>query len=148
MSIAVSDEISDAKRLAEVIALHEVNAAFLQELHLLGGFHAFGHRQHFQLFRQRNHRIQHRRGDRVLADGVDEAAINLQVIHGETLKIDQRAVAGAKIVHRDLDALFMQPVELRQRALFFHHAAFGDFKHQRKVIARQLRQQFIHVLME
>ena len=55
---------------------------------------------------------------------------------------------GAKIVHRDLDALFVQPVKLRQRTLFFHHAALGDFKHQRKVIARQLRQQFIHVLVE
>lgn len=140
MSIAVGDEVVDAQRLAEVVPLHEVDAVFLQELHLLGGFDAFGHRQHFQLFRQRDHRIQHRRGDRVLADGVDEATVDLQVIHGEALKIDQRAVPGAKIVYRDLDALFVQPVKLRQRALFFHHAALGDFKHQREVIARQLRQ--------
>ena len=50
MSIAVGDEIVDAQRLAEVVSLHEVDTVFLQELHLLGGFDAFGHRQHFQLF--------------------------------------------------------------------------------------------------
>ncbi|MNZ84974.1 hypothetical protein D3C78_1037480 [compost metagenome] len=57
-------------------------------------------------------------------------------------------MAGTEVIDGNFNALFMQPVELRQRIAFFHHTALGNFKYQREVVARQLRQQFVHVLME
>ncbi|MNN96781.1 hypothetical protein D3C81_2158230 [compost metagenome] len=78
---------------------------------LLRRFDTFSNGDHVQPSGERQHGIQHRRRDRFRTNGVHKTAIDFQVIHREPLQINQRAVAGTKIIYRDFKAFMMQPFE-------------------------------------
>ena len=72
---------------------------FAQPGGLFRRFHPFGDGRHIQSSCQRQDGIQHRRRHGLSANCINKAAVDLEVVHGEMLKINQRAVAGAKIIN-------------------------------------------------
>ena len=48
-------------------------------------------------------------GARVVGHGEDEGLVELELVDGQLTQVAERAVAGAKVVDRDLDSAIAQP---------------------------------------
>ena len=99
--------------------------------------HAFRDGGHIEPSGQHQHGIKHRRGDGFCPNGVNETPVNFDVVHGEVLKIDQRAVAGTEIINRYLKPFVVQPFEQIVGFTVIEHVALGNFQHQLEVIRRE-----------
>src|SRR5581483_5581878 len=104
-------------RHADVVALDLIAAELLQEMHLLVVLDALG--DHFQAEGVRE-RDDHR-DDVARIAGVahahDEAAVDLQDVDRQARQVAERAVAGAEVVHRHLDAGAAQRLQLARAFL-------------------------------
>ena len=67
-----------------------------------------------------------------LRNAAHEGLVDLHAVERETFQIGQRRIAGAEIVHRQMEALVLQFIEYFFRVLLIaHHGAFRDFQFQR-----------------
>src|SRR5262245_25092523 len=90
---ALGEELPDLirrPRVAEQITLHLGAADRLQRLHLLLGFHAFRGRRHVEAFCQSGDSIHDRKRFCTIGKILDERAVDLDLVEGETAKIAER----------------------------------------------------------
>jgi hypothetical protein len=67
----------------------------------------------------------------VVADPLDEGPIDLERVHGEPLEVAEGGVAGAEVVHGELDPELSERVQLGQRrGRVLHDHALGDLELQ------------------
>jgi|GEM_PF-2902589 len=92
-------------------------------------FDAFGN----QLEAERTAEADHRADDGarllVFVDAVGEDAVDLQHLDRQALELCQRGVAGPEVIHRDVEAEFVQPAQHAQVGLHVgHQRGLGDFE--------------------
>src|SRR5450755_1832139 len=71
---------------------------------LLAGLHAFGRGCHSHALRKRRHGAHNIERVGIFRDVLDEGSVDLDLVERKTLKIGQRGITGAKIVHGDPNA--------------------------------------------
>src|SRR5579862_230284 len=125
--MGVSAEAADRGRSAQQIALDLVAAFFLEEAQLLVGLDAFGDHRQAEALAEAEHGAHDRGRLLVRMDLLDERAVDLDPVERKGAQVRKRRVAGAEIVHRDLDAERLDLTQRRQRAVeVAHQRRFGD----------------------
>lgn len=85
----------------------------------------------------------------VVTERVDEAAVDLDPVERERLKLAQRRIARAEIVERDRDPAVPETLDDRQRLLtVLHERGFGDFDFKPAGRKAGLRQKLDDALRE
>lgn len=106
------EELIRALGPGECIALQEVAAQFTQHVGMLHGLDAFRHR----LDAERAADFDDRADQRLLLvraeDRSDELAVDLQPLRLDLEQADDRGVAGAEIVDLDIDAEFLDALDI------------------------------------
>ena len=81
---------------------------------------------------QIDHVVDYVLGEGLGADTTNEGLIDLEVVHMELLQIDQAGVAGAEIIHGQLDPHLVQRLEQREGMGIRHQQLpLGQLQHQR-----------------
>src|SRR5258708_25194398 len=101
--------LSDRLRSADKIALHRVAALLREEGELLLGFHALGDDRHLQPVAKADHGPNDRRRLVIAAEIHDESAVDLDLVEWKRLKVAQRGIAAAEIIHGNANAERLQP---------------------------------------
>ena len=78
-----------------------MHAALRQIVPLGLGFHTLGNQPDLELTGQRDDRVQHRPARRLLTDGADEGAIDLDAVDRQFLQHGQAALPSAEVIDRD-----------------------------------------------
>src|SRR5258708_1013553 len=91
--------LSDRLRFADKIALHRVAALVREERELLLSFHALGDDRHFEAVAEADHSPNDRRRLRIVSEIDDESAIDLDFVEWKRLKIAQRRITAAEVIH-------------------------------------------------
>ena len=113
--------------MREVIALHTVTVELPQEGELIFALNAFCHHDQPEAVREKDDRLDDRIGAVRLIDALDEGAIDLQCLYRQLMQMGKRRVAGAEIVHREVNAQARQRVDLpRDLADVAHYGRLGD----------------------
>src|SRR6266403_5477038 len=96
--------LPDRRRFADKIALHHVAALLREETELLLGFHALRDDRHFETVAEADHRANDRRRLRIASEIDDESAVDFDVVERKRLKVAQRGIAAAEVIHRNAHA--------------------------------------------
>ena len=121
---------------------------FAQPGRLFRRLYPFGDGRHIQSSCQRQNGIQHRRRHGLGTDRINKTTVDFEVVHGEMLKVNQRAVAGTKIINGDFKPFVMQPFEKGVGFPMVEHIALGNFQHDLEVIRRQQGFEGAHIVLE
>src|SRR5580704_3025399 len=92
-------QLAQRQRTAIVEALYVRAAEPANKLELLLRFHAFGGGRHVQAFGETGDRLHDRIGVGTLAQPLDEAAVDLDLVERKAAQVAQRRIAGAEIIH-------------------------------------------------
>jgi hypothetical protein len=102
---------------------------FLQHRGLALGLHALGGDGHVQRLAKPDNARHDGAGLRARAEGVDEGAVDLDLLDRETREIAQARIAGAEIVHGDRHAELIEARQrLHDRLGVLQKDAFGDLE--------------------
>ena len=102
-----------------------------QELHVIFVLHPLGQHRNAETVGQDDGGTDNGRRLNVAVDGVDEGAVNLDLVEGKMLQGGERGISGAVIIHRDLDTEGLQLAHHVQGMLIVgNNAGFGDFQFQ------------------
>src|SRR6266478_9483836 len=121
--------LSDRLRSADKIALHRIAALVREERELLLGFHALGDDRHLQAVAQADHGPNDRRRLVIASEIHDESAVDLDFVEWKRLKVAQRRITTAEVIHGNTNAERLQPPQQRQTAIeILDQHAFSDFQ--------------------
>ena len=98
-------------RPAEVVALHLVAPLLPQQLHVRLGLDAFRGDREPERVPERDDRGRDRRVVGIGGDLANEGAVDLQRVQREVLEVAERRVAGAEVVHREVQTHGAERVE-------------------------------------
>src|ERR1700743_68023 len=102
--VSKTPELLDRRRAAEQEALYLVAGFVAQELQLGVGLDALGQHRQTEAAAQSEHRADDGGCLAVGVYGLDEGAVDLDLVEREGTQVRQRGITGAEIVHRDADA--------------------------------------------
>jgi hypothetical protein len=85
-------------------ALGLVDVGFSEEVHLIGGFHAFGKSGQAEVLAELYEGADEGFGLGRRGDGVSEGAVDLEAVNGELAQVGQRRVGGAEVIDSDPDS--------------------------------------------
>ena len=98
-------------RFGKEIPLKNIAATALQEIHLKRRFHAFGDHRQAQVMGHGNNALGDRCIVRVGGDFLDERAVNLDLVDGQTLEVAEAGKTGAEIIERNANPQRLEPVQ-------------------------------------
>src|SRR5262249_46156894 len=99
----------DGHRPAEAEALHGMDAGCAQEELLVGGFHTLGRDLHAKTAAEADDRMDDGRCVGRLFDRAHKAAVDLELVEGETAQIEQAGITRAEIIEREPDTERLKP---------------------------------------
>ena len=112
-------------------ALVSMASGLFQDGLLLGGLNALGNHLQAQVLGHGDHGFHNRAGAFRLGEPLNERAINLQHIHRNAVNIAERGVAGAEVVHGNVNAALPQQIHLaHDDVVVFHDHRLGQFQNQ------------------
>src|SRR3569833_2043682 len=116
-------------RAAEVVALQLVATVLAQELEVRKGYDALGHHLEPERMAERDDGPHDGGIVGVAVDVAHETLVDLEAVDGKTLEIAEAGIAGAEIVHRNVDAQRLQRLHGDIDALgIVHDEGLGQFQ--------------------
>src|SRR4051812_8310659 len=139
-------ELIGAHRLREEVALGAVAAEVAQRLELVVGLDALGDRPEAEAGGDVDDGAHDRRVVRLLAETVDERAVDLDRVDRHALQARQRRVAGAEVVEQDADAERAERLERRAgRGDVLEQHALGDLEAEAAGLEAAARERALHL---
>ena len=100
-----------------MVALGEVDAAAAEEQLRLVILDALGDRLLVEAVRERDQRLDHELVGAVAEAVGDELAVDLEVVEGDVLEVEEAAEAGAEVIEREAATELLEPLgEVARRA--------------------------------
>src|SRR3954469_19712271 len=142
-------EVLGRHRRGEQVALGAVAAEPAERVELAGGLDALGDRLEPQAARDVDDRADDRRVVLLLAQPVDERAVDLDRVDRHALQARQGRVAGAEVVEQDADAELAQALERRaRRGDVLEEDALGDLEAEAAGLEAAARERPLHLAEE
>src|SRR5439155_23512844 len=128
-------------------ALHPIAAGTSQDFELAHILDAFGDNLHPQRVRESSDRVDDRRGLVVVLELTDERAVDLDRVDRQVSQITDRRISGTEIVDGDLDAKFLERVQLPYCArVVVDERGLGDFERDRRWVDLRRFERLAHAL--